>query len=64
MDVLVNAAGVTHFSPLMVTTTELLKRVVETNLMGAMYGSRVMAKMMMRQKAGLFDYVLSGCGLT
>jgi short-subunit dehydrogenase len=52
-DILVNAAGITHSSPFVVTSTSLLEQVVQTNLMGTMYGCRVIGKMMMRQREGL-----------
>jgi len=56
-DILVNAAGITHSSPFVVTTTELLESVVQTNLMGTMFGCRVMAKLMMRKRGGECDFI-------
>ncbi|KAH8601230.1 hypothetical protein B0O99DRAFT_648632 [Bisporella sp. PMI_857] len=50
VDVLVNAAGITHYSPLFVTSPELLEEVVKTNLTGTMYGCRFMGRAMMGRK--------------
>jgi hypothetical protein len=47
IDILVNAAGITHSSPLFVTTEELLEKIVSTNLMGTMLGCKVIGRTMM-----------------
>lgn len=52
IDILVNAAGITHFSPLIVTSEELLEGVMQTNLMGTMWGCRVVGKEMVRARSG------------
>ncbi|KAG9246646.1 hypothetical protein BJ878DRAFT_533094 [Calycina marina] len=48
IELLVNAAGVTHASPLFVTGTQCLEEVVRTNLMGTMLGCRVVGRGMLR----------------
>ena len=53
MDVLVNAAGITHYSPIFVTSPSLLEEVVRTNLMGTMMASRTVGKSMMATKGGM-----------
>lgn len=52
IDILVNAAGVTHYSPLFVTSPTLLEEVMRTNLMGTMMGCRTVGKNMMARKGG------------
>jgi short-subunit dehydrogenase len=52
VDVLVNAAGITHYSPLFVTSPSLLEEVVRTNLMGTMIACRTIGKNMMAIKKG------------
>lgn len=52
MDILVNAAGITHYSPLFVTSTSLLEEVVRTNLMGTIMACRTVGKNMMALKGG------------
>jgi len=52
IDILVNAAGITHASPLFVTSSQLLEEVNRTNLMGTMYGCQVIGKQMMRNRNG------------
>lgn len=47
-----NAAGITHFSPLFATTEELLERIVNTNLMGTMLGCKTVGKGMLGNKDG------------
>jgi NADP-dependent 3-hydroxy acid dehydrogenase YdfG len=48
----VNAAGITHYSPLFATTEELLEKIVHTNLMGTMLGCKAMGKAMMGNANG------------
>ena len=50
---LVNAAGVTHYSLLVATQPRLVEEVIETNLMGTVWGCQVMVKNMMRRKRGM-----------
>jgi NADP-dependent 3-hydroxy acid dehydrogenase YdfG len=52
IDILVNAAGITHSSLLVVTKPELLEEVINTNLKGTMWGCQTIAKSMMRRKSG------------
>ena len=47
-----NAAGVTHYSPLFATTEELLEKIVQTNLMGTMFGCKTIGKVMMGNSRG------------
>lgn len=53
-DVLVNAAGVAHYSLLMATKAELVREVVDTNLMGTIWGCKAVVKGMMRKKSGVY----------
>lgn len=50
---LVNAAGVTHYSLLAATQSRVVEEVVGTNLMGTLWGCQVMVKNMMRRKRGI-----------
>ncbi|RDW75091.1 hypothetical protein BP6252_06233 [Coleophoma cylindrospora] len=52
IDILVNAAGITHYSLLATTKQQLLEEVVQTNLMGTLYGCKVALKGMLRGKRG------------
>lgn len=52
IDILVNAAGVTHYSLLMATDTHVIEDVVRTNLVGCIYGCKAVLKNMIRQKGG------------
>lgn len=54
VDVLVNAAGVTHYSLLVATQPKVVEEVVGTNLMGAVWGCQVMVKNMMKRRRGNF----------
>lgn len=51
-DVLVNAAGITHYSLLVRTPATTTEEVISTNLMGTIWGSQYMVKGMMRKKTG------------
>ncbi|KAG0651275.1 3-ketoacyl-[acyl-carrier-] reductase beta subunit [Hyphodiscus hymeniophilus] len=52
IDILVNAAGVTHYSPLFATTEELLEKIVAINLLGTMLGCKMIGKTMMGNPNG------------
>ncbi|KAH6711103.1 hypothetical protein DL95DRAFT_378123 [Leptodontidium sp. 2 PMI_412] len=52
IDILINAAGITHYSPLFITSPGLLDEVLRTNLMGTMMGCRAVGKGMLRGKEG------------
>ena len=45
-----NAAGVAHSSLLVTTTSELVEDVIQTNLMGTIWGCQVVARAMVRQR--------------
>ena len=49
IDVLINAAGVTHSSLLLRTTETQIDEVIQTNLMGTLWASRAIGKKMLRQ---------------
>jgi short-subunit dehydrogenase len=53
IDVLVNAAGITHYSPLFVTSLNLLEEIIRTNLIGTVMACRTVGKNMMTLKGGL-----------
>ncbi|KAI9056053.1 hypothetical protein LZ554_000984 [Drepanopeziza brunnea f. sp. 'monogermtubi'] len=63
IDILVNAAGITHYSPLFVTSTPLLESVMRTNLVGTMMGCRTVGKGMMGRKGGCIINVASLLGI-
>ena len=69
VDLLVNAAGLTHYSPLFVTTPAVLEEVVRVNLMGTMLACRFLGRGMMGKEGGecffstsrffsLYDFVI------
>lgn len=47
-----NAAGITHYSPLFATTEELLQKLLYTNLMGTMLGCKTIGKAMLGNANG------------
>jgi NAD(P)-dependent dehydrogenase (short-subunit alcohol dehydrogenase family) len=57
--VLVNAAGITHYSPLFVTTPSLIYEMVQTNLVGTMQMCKTIGRNMMGSKDGLFPSAIS-----
>ncbi|KAH7409245.1 hypothetical protein BKA64DRAFT_391414 [Cadophora sp. MPI-SDFR-AT-0126] len=63
IDILVNAAGITHYSPLFVTGPTLLDEVLRTNLMGTMMGCRAVGKAMLGGKGGCIINVASLLGV-
>ncbi|KAH6679542.1 hypothetical protein B0J14DRAFT_472300 [Halenospora varia] len=63
IDILVNAAGVTHQSPFVVTSHARIDEVVQTNLMGTMMACRVVGKGMMQNRKGSIINVSSLLGL-
>ena len=50
VDILVNAAGVAHSSLLVAMTADTVEQVVETNLMGTIWGCQIIGKAMLRQR--------------
>lgn len=50
VNVLINAAGVTHASLLLRTSSETIEEVVQTNLMGTIWGTKWAAKHMIQNK--------------
>ncbi|KAI1001788.1 hypothetical protein K3495_g6418 [Podosphaera aphanis] len=63
VDVLVNAAGITHYSPLFVTNTILLQKVIQTNLIGTILGCRTVGKSMLAVREGCIINIASMLGL-
>ncbi|KAG9230380.1 hypothetical protein BJ875DRAFT_507344 [Amylocarpus encephaloides] len=59
IDVLVNAAGITHASPLFVTSTASMERVLKTNLMGTMLACRGVGVGMLSRRKGCIINVAS-----
>lgn len=51
IEILVNSAGITHYSPLFVTSVGSLEKIIETNLMGTMLACKVVGKGMIGNKA-------------
>jgi NAD(P)-dependent dehydrogenase (short-subunit alcohol dehydrogenase family) len=62
IDVWVNNAGVTVFAPLDEGPFEPHRRVIETNLYGAMFGARAVLPIFKRQHAGILINVSSVLG--
>ncbi|KAA8895092.1 hypothetical protein FN846DRAFT_1029799 [Sphaerosporella brunnea] len=52
IDILINAAGVTHHSLLVATRTGVVEEVLRTNLLGTTLACRAVAKNMLGRKAG------------
>ncbi|PMD27776.1 NAD(P)-binding protein [Hyaloscypha hepaticicola] len=63
VDILVNVAGITHYSPLFVTSPSLLEEVVRTNLVGTMMACRTVGRNMMAVKGGCIINVASLLGV-
>lgn len=54
IDVLVNCAGVAHYSPFVVTSSTTIEQTLQTNLMGTMLGCKIVGKRMMANREGGF----------
>ncbi|KZF19414.1 NAD(P)-binding protein [Xylona heveae TC161] len=63
IDILVNAAGITHSSLLLATKPELVENIYRTNLLGTTWACQVFAKNMVRRKAGCIINVSSLLGV-
>ncbi|KAI9843530.1 MAG: hypothetical protein M1837_006284 [Sclerophora amabilis] len=63
VDILVNAAGVAHSSLLLATKPALLQQIVQTNLMGTMWGCQILVKNMVKKRAGCIINVSSLLGI-
>ncbi|RFU31407.1 hypothetical protein B7463_g4936, partial [Scytalidium lignicola] len=63
IDILVNAAGVTQYSPLFATKPELIEEVLRTNLQGTIWGCQIVGKKMLRKRGGCIINVASLLGL-
>ncbi|KFX98160.1 hypothetical protein O988_04492 [Pseudogymnoascus sp. VKM F-3808] len=62
-DVLVNAAGITHYSLLVRTLAARVDEVIDTNLRGTILGCQYMVKDMMRKKTGCIINIASLLGV-
>lgn len=51
VDILINAAGITHSSLFLRESPGSMERIVQTNLMGTMWASKILAKRMLRNKS-------------
>jgi len=63
VDVLVNAAGITHSALLVRTQTEKAREIVDTNLMGTIWACRAIGKIMLRKRAGCIVNISSLLGV-
>ncbi|PUU72661.1 hypothetical protein B9Z19DRAFT_644813 [Tuber borchii] len=63
LDVLVNAAGITHYSLLMATKSETIQEVIRTNLMGSVLGCRAVLRGMIRARSGCIINISSVLGI-
>lgn len=63
IDILVNAAGISHSSPLFVTSLGLIQEVIQTNLVGTILGCRIVGKNMLAGKGGCIINIASLLGL-
>lgn len=52
IDILVNCAGVAHYSPLVATSAAAVEKTVQTNLLGTMLGCRMVGRNMMKMRQG------------
>ncbi|EDN99523.1 predicted protein [Sclerotinia sclerotiorum 1980 UF-70] len=52
IDILINAAGLTHASPLITTSPSLIENILQTNLMGTIWGCKVIGKDMLSRREG------------
>ncbi len=64
IDILVNNAGITRDTLLMRMSDEDIDGVIDTNLKGAMYACRAVAKPMLKQRAGTIINISSIVGIT
>lgn len=63
INILVNAAGITHFSPLVVTSSVLLREVLEINLLGTILGCKFVGKNMIALRGGCIINIASLLGV-
>ncbi|KAG0642052.1 hypothetical protein HOY80DRAFT_918103 [Tuber brumale] len=63
LDILVNAAGITHYSLLMATKSETIQEVIRTNLVGSVLGCRAMLRGMVRARSGCIINISSVLGV-
>lgn len=56
IDILINAAGLTHASPLITTSPSLIENILQTNLMGTIWGCKIIGKEMLRRREGIFFF--------
>ncbi|KAM3082442.1 hypothetical protein ACMFMF_002106 [Clarireedia jacksonii] len=63
IDILVNAAGITHSSLLFNTTPALIESILRTNLQGTIWGCKVISRMMMKQREGCIINISSLLGM-
>ncbi|KAI9703838.1 MAG: hypothetical protein M1836_007609 [Candelina mexicana] len=63
VDILVNAAGVSYSSLLIATKPDLVERIVQTNLMGTIWGCQIISKQMMRRRNGCIINISSLLGI-
>ncbi|KAF7941818.1 uncharacterized protein EAE97_006655 [Botrytis byssoidea] len=63
IDILINAAGLTHASPLITTSPSLIENILQTNLMGTIWGCKIIGKEMLRRREGCIINVSSLLGI-
>ncbi|KAF5870595.1 putative 2-deoxy-d-gluconate 3-dehydrogenase protein [Botrytis fragariae] len=63
IDILINAAGLTHASPLITTSPSLIENVLQTNLMGTIWGCKIIGKEMLRRREGCIINISSLLGI-
>ncbi|KAF7891917.1 hypothetical protein EAF00_008219 [Botryotinia globosa] len=63
IDILINAAGLTHASPLITTSPSLIENILQTNLMGTIWGCKIIGKEMLRRREGCIINVSSLLGV-
>ncbi|PWW77750.1 NAD(P)-binding protein [Tuber magnatum] len=63
LDVLVNAAGITHSSLLMATKPQTIEEVIRTNLVGSVLGCRAVLGGMVRARSGCIINISSVLGI-
>ncbi|ATZ56403.1 Bcoar1 [Botrytis cinerea B05.10] len=63
IDILINAAGLTHASPLITTSPSLIENILQTNLTGTIWGCKIIGKEMLRRREGCIINISSLLGI-
>jgi 3alpha(or 20beta)-hydroxysteroid dehydrogenase len=64
IDVLINNAGIFHFTPLLTATEAEFRRIIDINLVGVFLGMQAVARHMVSQKSGSIVNISSIAGMS